>query len=362
MPLKTISALALILLIGVPFSASAATKKPTCAITVTTENGVEKFTKSGDFYVAEDEEFEIAWTSKNATKAVDGDRDPIALSGSENVSIDEKTEYSYTFSSGSKKVTCEVTAIVAEGTIDSSSLTTSSTKPTITGTATGAKKVWITLTDDDTDIVYKSKEKRVSKGKWKIKLPKAIAKGTYDVQLYGEKKVDLNKLATGTLTVGTTSSSSGSSNTSSGTSASTLSVSAIPLLSGGFGRANASVPVTYLKVVNTGTETATLNGIWLKQNGSASNSVVTGFSTSDDKGGSRSTVAANFNSSNKVFVPLVATILPGQLRIFTLKAQLATSVATSVGTTLMLDVDSIDTNSKKAGMFPVRGTTWTLSY
>jgi len=140
----------------------------------------------------------------------------------------------------------------------------------------------------------------------------------------------------------------------------TLSVSQLPLLAGGSAAPGASVPVAYIKVSNPGTAATSLAGFSLKQSGSAPTDVITSFATNDDKGGSRATAKAEFEGK-EAFVPLQATVAPGQTRIFTIKAQLASGSGASAGKQLMLDVASVDTGASARGAFPIRGTTWTLT-
>ncbi|MBU1292808.1 hypothetical protein KJ819_01935 [Patescibacteria group bacterium] len=140
-----------------------------------------------------------------------------------------------------------------------------------------------------------------------------------------------------------------------------LSVSSIPLLTGGVAARGASVPVAYIKVENTSSEAALINGFTLVQNGSADTDVITSFATNDDKGGSRTTVTSDFDG-NEVYVPLSAVMSPRSFRIFTLKSNLSSSASGEAGQTLMLDVDSIDTGADVYGAFPIRGTTWRLGF
>ncbi|HEX5774842.1 MAG TPA: hypothetical protein VFY28_02685 [Candidatus Paceibacterota bacterium] len=145
-----------------------------------------------------------------------------------------------------------------------------------------------------------------------------------------------------------------------------VSVSPIPLLSGGTASAGASVPVAYIKVLNNSREAATIEGFTLVQNGSADTDVVIGFATNDDKGGSRATIGGNEGNTpfddGEAFVPLEDTLVAGEFRIYTIKALLSRLFGSDAGRTLMLDVDSIRTNGADVfGAFPIRGTVWTLS-
>ncbi|HEX2792744.1 MAG TPA: Ig-like domain-containing protein [Candidatus Paceibacterota bacterium] len=251
-----------------------------------------------------------------------------------------------------------------EADIDTEALTTSSTKPTLTGTASATPYVRIRIESEKGKSVF-TKSIRVDKDKeWKAKVSKKLAKGEYEVTVRAGKTSKGDLLAEGVLAVGTTSSSpdSGASSAGKGT---TLSVSSVPLLFGGSARVLSSVPVAYVKVMNASDKESAIDGITLVQNGSAPVSVVSSFSTSDDKGGSRAThavTASSFDKDRTVFVPLAATIPAGQFRIFTIKAWLGIDSLYKVGTQLKLDVASIGTGAKVVGTLPMAGTTWTLSY
>lgn len=190
----------------------------------------------------------------------------------------------------------------------------------------------------------------------------AAGSGTY-TYTFREGRRSVTCSASLTLAGTSSDSSSADESTSSGGS---VSVSAIPLLSGGVAALGASVPVSYIKVYNPSTEPAVVNGFTLTQNGSADADVVIGFSTNDDKGGSRATIGGTEGTklfkNGKAFVPLKASIGPGKFSIFTIKAQLSRIASGDAGKSLMLDVASIDTTASIRGTFPIRGTTWTLNF
>lgn len=358
--MKYIPLLFLSLLLAAPFGASASTPRPSCEFTVTTANGEVSFSKSGKVLVGENEPFTLAWESDNATKARDENGDDTSLSGSRTFSIDENASYSYVFSAGSKKATCKVSATVADGAFTASSLTSESTKPTLSGTVSGTKMVRVVVSDTENEkVLFTSKNIRVKAGKWEVRLTKALSKGAYTVTLYGDKAFKLNELASGTLGIGVP----GSVGSSSGSSTATISASSLPLLTGGTIGPSGSVPVAYLKLANTSSVPASVAGVWLKQNGSAPVSNIIGFTTVDDKGMNRTTLGGSEGTAlfknGSAFVPLMnATLAPRQIRIFTIKAQLSRNV--SAGSSVMLDATFLDTAAKINAQFPIRGTTWTL--
>lgn len=189
----------------------------------------------------------------------------------------------------------------------------------------------------------------------------AAGSGTY-IYTFREGRRSVTCSASLTLAGTSSGSSAGGSNSSGGS----VSVSAIPLLSEGVAALGASVPVSYIKVYNPSTEPAVVNGFTLTQNGSADADVVIGFSTNDDKGGSRATIGGTEDTklfkNGEAFVPLKASIGPGKFSIFTIKAQLSSVASGNTGKSLVLDVASIDTTASIQGTFPIRGTTWTLNF
>lgn len=356
----TLGTLFILALAFVPMSASAAFSKISCEVTVTSSQGETELRKKGTVLAKAGDTITIEWQSKNAKKATDENGDTIALSGTKTLTVDKDTTYGFKFANGSKKADCSVTLKIASASIDADTLTTTSNKPTLSGEADGVKTVQIVIENDDGKRVFKSKNIRVKKGEWSVKVAKPLAEDTYQVTVLGDKKADLNELVTKPLTV-LSKDSSGSS-----VKGGTLSVSAVPLLFGGSASAGASVPVAYIKVVNTGKAATVIKGFDLKQNGSAPTDVVIGFATNDDKGGSRTTVGGvegmKHFKNNVAFVPLVATIEPGQLRIFTIKAILSKTSGAHSGKQLMLDVSGISSDASVKAALPIRGTTLTLTY
>lgn len=352
-----LSALFIFALVVTPSHASAATKRPSCELTVTTSAGKETIRNKAEVLVREGEDITIAWESDNAKKGTDKGGDSIPLSGSvtESPSRDTKYSYSFTGTGSSRKAKCEVRVQVAEGTISTSSLTTTNSKPTLSGDASGTKTVQVVIRKEgSTKPVFTSKHVKVKRGEWEVKTTKTLPDGTYTVELLAEKKWELNTLDEATLAVGESSTPSSASTTG----ASTLTVSTVPLLFGGTATRGTSVPVAYLQIKNTGKVATSLTGVTLKQNGSAPLSAITSLEVRDDKGISRGITAAKPAANGTLFASADAVIEPGQVRLFTVRTTV--SPAAFAGTQLMLDVQSISTNSKATGQFPLRGTTYTI--
>lgn len=357
--LTTLSVFALMAFAFIPFSASAASSKLSCELTVTTAYDEATFNGKEEVLVQKGDEVTIAWEGKNATKVVDSEKEEVDLEDSVTVTADEDETFSYRFTNKSKKVDCAVSLVVVDASIDEDTLTTDNAKPTISGEATGTKSVRLVITDVKGKTAFKSKVTRTKRGEWDIRVTKSLKDGTYDVTLFGAKGAEIDAIATGTLVVGDGSTSASNSSTKKGGS---LSISSIPLLSGGNAAPGASVPVAYIKVANPGKDAASIDGFTLKQNGSASTDTVVSFATNDDKSGSRFTTSgAGLFKNGSTFVGLPATIPPGQFRIFTIKANLSSTSGMAAGQTLVLDVASVTTGATLGGSFPIRGVTWTLT-
>ena len=338
----------------IPSFASAASKRISCELTATTSAGEATSKKELEVVSEKGKEVTIAWDSTNASKALSGKKS-VETSGEETVSPTRTTTYKYTFSGdGSrKKTTCEVTVHVASGDFDRSALSTSNSRPTLSGSATGTKKVQVIVRTEGSTRPIFSKNVSVKRGEWKVKSPKTLTDGTYHVELLGEKGWDLNTLSEATLTIGDEAVSS-----TSNSGVSSLSVSSVPLLFGGTATRGASVPVAYLKVTNTGKVATTFSGVTLKQRGTAAVSAITSLEVRDDKGMSRGIMHAKTGSNNSVSAATNAEIGAGQTRLFTVRA--VVSPTAMIGSSLMLDLESLASNSKILGTFPLRGTTYTI--
>ena len=358
-PLKTLSIFAIMAFAFIPFNASAASSKVSCELTVKTSFDEVSFDGSEEVLVQKGDDVTISWEGKNAKKVVDSDKDEVDLEDSITLTPDEDETYSYTFTDKSKKATCSVDLVVIDASIDEDTLETDSAKPTISGEAMGAKSVRLEILDENGKTAFKSKTIRTKRGDWSARVTKTLKDGSYDVTLFGDKGAEISAIATGTLVVGEGSSSTANSSSKKGGQ---LSVSALPLLSGGNAATGASVPVAYIKVSNPSKETAYIDGFTLKQNGSASTDSVVSFFTNDDKSGSRYTTSGNGLFKNgSAFVGLPAEVASGQVRIFTIKASLSSMSNLYAGKTLMLDVASVTSGAKLSGSFPIQGTTWTLT-
>lgn len=140
----------------------------------------------------------------------------------------------------------------------------------------------------------------------------------------------------------------------------TLSVAPILLLGGGLVRSGQTVPISYLQMVNNGSAPIRIKGFWIKQNGNAPVNSIVELSTVDDKGGSNGSVKSPVFKNGSAFAPTEATIQPGQMKLFTIKASMGNDLGLNIGKQFMIDVTSIDSDATTKGKFPIRGTTWVI--
>lgn len=341
-----------------PFVTNASSTRPTCELTVKTNEGTIVVTKSEDILLVKGEEIQITWESRNAKSVGSSHRVETPLRGTATDTPSTTTTYSYKFTSGSKKVVCEVTAHVVTGDITDASLISERSQPTLKGKAFGTKSVQVSIyKEGSTKVLYRSNVVRVKNGTWKVRISKKLPDGIYDVVLSGEKSFELNTITREVLTIGEIVPVVEKPKT-------TIVVVQIPLLLGGTARGGMSASVSYLQVVNIGKEQAVIKGFVVKQNGSASTDVIAGLTAVDDTETARGSIGGVEGKSpfkdGSATVPIEVTLAPGQMRLFTIKAILANDVAKHVGAQLKIDVVGVITTAGIRNSFPVRGTTWTL--
>lgn len=346
-------------LFALPFSTHAATNTPSCELTVTTTSGTIEIKKKDRVLLPLGEELKIEWDSTNAKKAFDDNNKAIDQDGSATTSPTKTRTYTYRFENGSKKVICEVTAQVVEGAFKDEALTSPSGKPTISGTAAGTKSVQLFIYKNESDKpLFTSKVITVKNGKWSTKVSKSLAKGTYIVELHGLKNIELNTIATSTLSIGIKPSKT------TATSDTTFVVETVPLLNGGIAKGGTTVPVSFLQVINIGKSKGKVESFSIKQNGTAATNAIVGFTVTDNR--TSEVVRVGSISKPIVFkdgiavIPMSASIEAQDMRLFTIQAILAANVAPHITKHLKLDVSKVATNGKEMGTFPIRGTTWTL--
>lgn len=246
-------------------------------------------------------------------------------------------------------------------TVDVDSLASTSTKPTLTGTAKDLTNVRVTVSKEgESKTLYKSTGIKVRNGIWSVRVSKKLSEGVYNVKVYGTKISKGDELTEETLVVGEDAKVGSKVKT-------TVVVESLPILGGGNARQGSSVPVLYLQATNIGKATSTLSGFWVKENGSASSNAVVGLTSIDDSGLLSGTAAVPngvtpFAKDDTAFIPVPPVALaPGQIRLFTLRALVAANVGADLGRQLNIDVTSAVTDSDVRAQYPIRGTTWTLA-
>lgn len=242
-----------------------------------------------------------------------------------------------------------------------------STKPTLRGEADDTKRVSIAVyKEGSTKAVFMKRNLKVRNDDWSVKVSKRLANGTYDVKLTSGSRKNPHTLATSTLAIGkeaiAAAEKAADAVSTVPTSSSSVTVTTIPLLMGGTARGGNSIPVSYLQLRNTGKEAVRVEGFTVTQNGTAPMNLITSLSTVDGKGESRTTSKAMPFKDGSAFVPSTAVIEAGSFKIFTIKANLAPIVYTSLGKNFKIDVTGVHTNGTEKATYPLRGTTWMVGW
>jgi hypothetical protein len=247
-------------------------------------------------------------------------------------------------------------ASVLVGSVDASALTTVTSKPTLSGMVFGATKVRVLVRKvGSTNIIYKSKILNVQDYRWEAQVTKKLADGMYTVEVVAPELSQT--VVSEVLVVGSPQAAAASP-----TTVGSLIVAPISLLlSGGVAGQGSTVPIAYLQITNADKNPATIQGFWVKQNGSAPVQTIVGLSVIDDQGMVRGTASgATLFDGQQAFVSGQTVLAPGQMRLFTIKATLSSAATMYTGTQLLLDVVSVHADATTKGMFPLRGTTWTI--
>ena len=351
-------ALALFAVLGIPSTTQAAYTGPVCVLWTQTSSGSIVAAGESEVMLNKGEDITMYWVSVNSTSAEDGDGKKIPVSGKSVMSPTKKTTYTYTFSRGSREFECSVVVHPVDASVTKSTLTTASTKPTISGTAKDTKTVSFEVFKAGAKkAVYESETIKVTDGKWKHKVTDTLPKGSYSFVLYGSDELKLNTISKQTLTIG--------SAVAADTGASTMVVQSIPLLSGGLAKKNQTIGLSYLQVLNVGLQPVTVTGIKVKQTGTASTDAITSLIAVDDTEIHKVQVGnvgqSPFTSDDEALIPITLTIKPKETRLFTLKALMGTDLSDYSGDTLKLVVSGVESRSAVKGTFPIKGVTWTIA-
>jgi hypothetical protein len=353
-----------LLLLGVamPWSTYAKTERPQCTLSVGTTFGTTTIAAKGEVYFPKGSAVQLNLTTKNATRVTNAQGQKEELTVSKEVSPKKTTSFTYRVQNGSDRTTCEVILRPMTGSITLPSSRDPAKKLLLKGEVTGEKSVRVVVQKvGSSKPEYTSGTTKVSRGMWKVTVPKKLSSGTYNVKLVGTKHVDQDIIATTTLRVG----KGKETQTSNTTQKTTLAVSSIPLLAGGVARPGTTVPVAYLQMTNVGKETLTLTGIGVTARGTAPTALFSTLSTVDGTGSIRSMTDASKSgklfTNGKSMVPVSSiTFAPGQMRLFTVKVALSETAASTPGTTIIMDVNSLETNASVRATLPIRGATWVI--
>ena len=354
---KILLAAAVFAVLSMPFQTQAAYTGPVCILWTQTSSGSVVAAGESEVMLNKGEDITIYWLTANATAAENSSGETIPVSGKTVKSPTKKTTYTYTFSRGSREVECSVVVYPVDVSVTKSTLSTLSTKPTISGTAKDTKTVSFEVFEAGVKKpIYESETINVIDGAWKHKLTDTLSKGSYSLVLYGTDGLKLNTVSKQTLTIGSTADSS--------TSASTIVVESIPLLSGGVAKKNQTITLSYLQVLNVGLQPVTITGIKMKQTGTASTDTLTTLFAVDDTElhkGQVGKIGTSPFKSGEALIPISLTIKPKETRLFTLKALLGSDMSDDIGDTLKLVVSGVESQSSVKGSFPIKGVTWTIA-
>lgn len=258
-------------------------------------------------------------------------------------------------------------AEACEASLDEGSLEADVARPTLKGEATSTRTVQLVIREGgEAKALYKSKVVRVRGGEWSLRLPKKLADGEYDVEVYCPRVAKGEEVASGELVVrageepakkGKKGKAAPSKDEAKAGAAVTVTV--VPLLQGGVAGAGESVPVSYLQVRNTGKGAVKITGFKVRQTGSAPASAIASFTVVDGSGASRVTADAVFKNGVATAKSDVS-IAAGGFALFTVKANLAATLGSAAGKNIEIEVTDALGAEKVSGQFPIKGTTWTL--
>jgi hypothetical protein len=162
----------------------------------------------------------------------------------------------------------------------------------------------------------------------------------------GDKKYDLNLIATEDLTIGEEDNSLKQSK-------GVLQVSRFPFGINDPARRGGTISAALLQIRNTGTEAVTISGFDVRQNGTANIAAITSLTSLDNLGMGPAYATATWKNG-MAFVPANATIPAGSFKLFTVKALLGMNAV--AGTNVNLTVTGVHSNAKGTmGLFPING-------
>lgn len=335
-------------------SVEAATVDPACTLYII-HNGQVSETKSEiTIPVAKNDFIGLIWYGMNVSSAVDSDAKTVPTLGAQIILPTSDESYAYTFSNGTKNVTCSLDIEVISGSVSNKSTAKSDEKFALTGKVEGVSKAVLAFYGPGaTTPVYTTNAVTIKNKKFTFKMPKALRDDTYRIVL---QTTDVKPivLATSTITVGKPKP----------VAQTTLVVQTVPLLSGGVVKVGRGVAVAYLQVINVGTTPAQLTEFVFNQVGTAPTTAIAGVSINDELGLSKGSVGNMVSGTpfvgSKVVVPVPVTLAAKESRLFTVRAVVGANAVANIGQTMSISLQSITGNTKIQSIMPVNSVIWTI--
>lgn len=348
-----------VVLNGVPTVTQAASTRPTCTLTVTSDGATATVRSGAKIVVRAGAPFILSWKSQNASKAVDRNGKGIALNGSTTTVATKNTSYSLKFMEGSYQSACTLSVSLVSGTITSPTAASSSKPVVIVGRARGLTSVTVSVTPFGTTSATSSKTVSVRHGTWSYAVPQKLGHGLYQILVTTTKGGMVTGVATGTLNIGNVPVVPTSAPT-------TVVVVPVPLLIGGIAHPGATLAVGYLQLINIGLATTTITNVTLTQSGNAPVVSIVGLTTISDNGVAKGSVGSMLSATpfigNTATVPLGLVLAPKEMRLVTIKAITTSNITPYLGTKLMLLVSGVGTTAQVQSKLPLFGTIWTFGY
>lgn len=320
-----------------------------CTLTVTTSRGEVEFEGTKNkVIITSGDEATVTWDGDNAVSAKDGSGKKIDISGSLKTGVlTKKKTYIFRFKGDEgKDAICSVIIQPVNGGMGSLGATTA--KPTITGTVTGLKTVVVTVSKDSfSKELYRSKPIKVKNGSWTLKLPITLTDGSYHVGLYAPEEYKLGYIVTGILTVSANASPLASL------------VTTIP--AGKSVGSGSEVLFETVTVKNISKGTVSINSFFVMETGSVKESVVIGLGVAEGGGGTGGIEGYTPFKNGLAGIPILATLMPGETRTFTLSAKLSKNIPSSeLGKEVQIRLYQISTNAKLIGSYASEGAIYKI--
>jgi hypothetical protein len=334
---------------------------PACSLAVSAEGGSHQFsgTDEGNEVAVSSRGgwVKVVWASAGATEALLATKDTqeeLSTSGQATYTIQQDGSYVYTFTGPKGSVTCAFAVRIATSSFDTASLTAHSSEPTITGRIGDASSVRLTVAglDAGSAELFDSGIVPVTNGVWSVSVSKTIPDGTYWANLYdGFTNMYLQSAHLVVSAQGT------------GSFSITPTVEPTDRLV----RPGENVPAVLIKVTNTGTGLAALNGFYLERLGTGPGVSIVGYGTGNDVGGCAGGGGnlegySPFSQSDSIGAYCSETLSPGETRTFTITIAVSKYAGYYAGQSFQILVTGIDTGSPVDNKYlPVYGGRFTIA-